>query len=295
MAASFISSPEFIANEVLARLYAKSVLINLVARDWSPVLATKGESVTILTPEASTIEAGGSAFASEDADPDSAVLTLDQWIQTKPKKISDKVDSMSQIQLADIYAEPIAQAIVGDVETALFTAAFTLTPTVGTDNTDPTGFAPLSSNLKEKFETLLVPDGDRNVVMGPTMENEFHQVFGVFNMSGNVGETQQTTGALMNKLGMNFFGSPRCHVAHTSEVVGIAGVAFHKSAIALATRPLKVPAQAVPGTVAIANFQGIGIRVTSWYSPENSASYLKADLLYGVKKLRDAGCLILGK
>ena len=70
-------------------------------------------------------------------------------------------------------------------------------------------------------------------------------------------------------------------------------MAFHKSSLALVTRPLVVPAQAVPGTVAVISYKGIGLRVTSWYEPKDTASYLKADLLYGVRKLNERGLVIL--
>ena len=283
---SFVTFPQFIANEVLARLYEKSVLINLVTKDFQPYVASKGESVTIITPEASTVEDGNAAFGSADAAPESVVVTLDQWIRTKPKKIGDKIDSMSQIQLADIYAEPIAEALVGKVESDLVSCCLTLAGTCGLEGTPPTTFKALASDVKQKFDEAFIPDGSRYVVLGPTAENAFHQTFGMYNIAGTTGESQQTTGFMANKLGMNYFGSTRIAAAN-------AGVAFHKSALALVSRPLKVPAQAQPGTVAVVSYKGIGLRVVSWYEPKDSASYLKADLLYGVKKLNERGFVIL--
>jgi hypothetical protein len=40
-------------------------------------------------------------------------------------------------------------------------------------------------------------------------------------------------------------------------------------------------------------YKGIGLRVVAWYEPKDSASYLKADLLYGIKKLNERGVIIL--
>lgn len=293
--ASFISFPEFVAQEVIANLYAKSVLINLVSKDWSDLMAVKGEKVTILTPDVATIEAGDAAFASEDANPGNVTVELDQFIRTKPKKISDKIASMSAVDISAIYAEPIAEALLGAVETAIMTAAMTMTNTIGTDGTDPTGFAPLGSNVKQKFDTLLIPDGGRNVVLGPTAENNFHQTFALATVGGDTGVAQQTTGGLGYKFGLNYYGSTRAYRAHVGgSVVGVAGVAFNKNAVTLVTRPLVVPAQAVPGTISVVNYKGIGLRITSWYEPKDTASYLKADLLYGTKKLTERGFLILG-
>src|ERR1041385_3675181 len=98
--ATFISFPEFIAQEVIANLYAKSVLVNLVAKDWSDMFASKGEKVTILTPDAAVVEEGDAAFASNDANPGNVTVELDKFKRTKPIKISDKVASMSAIDLS---------------------------------------------------------------------------------------------------------------------------------------------------------------------------------------------------
>ena len=173
--ATFVTFPEFIAREVIARLYEKSVLVNLVAKDWANVLASVGESVTILTPEAAVVEDGSAAFDSADATPTGVKVTLDQWKRTKPVKIGDKIASMSAIDLANIYAEPIAEALVGQVESDLMTAALTFTNTCGVEATPPTGFAPLSSNIKQALDAMFIPDGGRNVVLGPAAENAFHQ------------------------------------------------------------------------------------------------------------------------
>ena len=294
MAASFISFPEFIAQEVIANLYAKSVLINLVSKDWSDLFASKGEKVTILTPDAATIEEGDATFASADANPGNVAVLLDKFKRTKPIKVSDKIASMSAVDISAIYAVPIAEALVGQIESDLMTEAMTLTNTVGVDNTAPTGFAPLGSNIKQEFDTLLIPEGGRNVVLGPTAENAFHQTFALATVGGDTGVAQQTTGGLGYKFGLNYFGSTRATRTHSSSVVGVAGVAFAQNAISLVTRPLVVPAQAVPGTISVVQYKGIGLRVTSWYEPKDTASYLKADVLYGVKKLTERGFLILG-
>lgn len=287
--ATFISFPEFIAQEVIANLFAKSVLINLVSKDWSPLFQSQGEKVTILTADAVEIEEGSAAFASNDSAPGSVIVTLDQFKRTKPIKLSDKVQSMSAVDLSRIYAEPIAEGLVGTIEGALMTAAMTLTNTVGTAATAPTGFAPLGSNLKQKFDELLIPEGGRNVVLGPAASNAFLQTFALATVAGNTGEAQQTTGGMGYKFGMNYFDSTRASAA------GVAGVAFHRAAVALVTRPLVIPPQAVPGTISVVNYKGIGLRISSWYEPKDTASYLKADLLFGTKKLNERGFVILGE
>jgi hypothetical protein len=274
---------DLIANEAAALLYEKSNLIQLVSRNWSDMVAQKGESVSVISANAATVEDGDATFDPDAAAPTNVVVVLDTWKRTIPIKLGDKIDSLSSVDLTQIYAEPIAEALLGTVEGAIMTTAMTLTANVG--ETAPATFAPLTSDLKQAFDEAFIPDTGRYVVLGPTAENAFHQVFGLYNNSGSTGETQQLTGVMANKLGMSYFGSTRVPEEAS-------GVAFHKSAIALVSRPLKVPANAQPGTVVVANYKGLGLRVRSWYSHEDVCTYLSADVLFGTKKMNERGFTI---
>jgi hypothetical protein len=61
-------------------------------------------------------------------------------------------------------------------------------------------------------------------------------------------------------------------------------LAFAQQAFALATRPLAVP-NAPGANVAVVNFNGIGLRSTVWYAPKDVRTYVRLDLLFGVKTL----------
>lgn len=73
------------------------------------------------------------------------------------------------------------------------------------------------------------------------------------------------------------------------------GWAFHPNAVALVTRPL---AAAAPGSGAlsyVAEYGGVGIRVTIAYDPRAQGHLVTVDLLCGVKTLdRELGCIVLG-
>lgn len=61
-------------------------------------------------------------------------------------------------------------------------------------------------------------------------------------------------------------------------------LAFHKQAFSLVTRPLNVPT--VQGAnVSVIDFGGIGIRSATWYKPELYRTYVRMDVLFGVKTL----------
>jgi len=59
---------------------------------------------------------------------------------------------------------------------------------------------------------------------------------------------------------------------------------LHSQALALVTRPLKVP-QASKGAVDVVNYNGIGLRACVWYEPKDVTTYVRLDLLWGVKLL----------
>lgn len=61
-------------------------------------------------------------------------------------------------------------------------------------------------------------------------------------------------------------------------------LAFHNQAFALISRPLAVP-NAPGANVSVVSFNGIGLRSTVWYSPKDVRTFVRLDLLFGVKTL----------
>ena len=61
-------------------------------------------------------------------------------------------------------------------------------------------------------------------------------------------------------------------------------LAFHRQAFSLVSRPLLVPT--APGAnVSVVNFNGLGLRCTVWYSPKDVRTFVRLDVLFGVKTL----------
>jgi hypothetical protein len=61
-------------------------------------------------------------------------------------------------------------------------------------------------------------------------------------------------------------------------------LAFGNQAFALVTRPLAVP-NAPGAAVSVVSFNGIGVRSTVWYAPKDVRTYVRLDVLFGVKTL----------
>ena len=148
--------PEFWASEILLQLYSKSAMIPLVHKDFSQVVAAKGEIVHVVRPDVATvIDVDTANFTSEAANPAGVSVTLSNWKHTTPKAITDKVMSMSYVDLVSLYMEPMAQGLIADIEKALIAQAATFTNSVTGIPSTVEGFA----GLKSQLDKQLVPDG----------------------------------------------------------------------------------------------------------------------------------------
>lgn len=71
------------------------------------------------------------------------------------------------------------------------------------------------------------------------------------------------------------------------------GVAFHRQALALVTRPLELPLGASKDTAARASYNGLGLRVVKAYDINNKKDIISVDVLYGIKRLRPSAAVKL--
>lgn len=72
------------------------------------------------------------------------------------------------------------------------------------------------------------------------------------------------------------------------------GMAFHKNAIAFVSRPLVLPPEGAGVQSAVADYKGVGIRVTMAYDYKKQGTAVTVDLLWGVKTLDERlGVLVL--
>ncbi len=273
---SFATFPEFWASAILAQLYNKSVVLNLVHRDFSQLVASKGETVHATLPAKATVQdVDTTTPSSVDASATSIPVTLDKWRETKPIKFTDKMNSMSEVDLVQLYAMPMAEAIIEDVEKALISTAETFTTSV-VNTLDTVGkFA----EVKKQFDTALIPAENRSVVLSPAGEQSYHTLFGVYNVGGDAGVADQITGQLGARFGIGFYGQPL--------VANELGIAFDRNAIALVTRPLGISPGAPAGSQAVQSYKGLGIRVVIAYDGRLKSTFITADVLYGAKVLDD--------
>ena len=275
---------EVIAREALYEVFSQGSLINTVARDFEGDVASQGESVTIILPETPAMQDAGAAFASNAAAPTTVTLTLDKCRETKALRVDMKTLSLADRNVLAQYAHPIAEAIRTDLESAILVELAKFTEITGdaAGTKVPTGIDGVAVAQKVKFDELLAPLGNRYVVAGPSLESEYWQVFGIQSNSGDPGVAEQIKGLMGERLGMSF-------IANASAESGVRlGFGYHRNAIALATRPMKV-SDLAPQTMTTVSANGLGLTLEAWHDPNTSADYIRGQVLYGLKALTSKG------
>lgn len=85
-----------------------------------------------------------------------------------------------------------------------------------------------------------------------------------------------------------------------NDVVGVGpagefGFAFHRNALTLVTRPLATPRSGLGAVSAVANYNGLSVRVTFTYNGTKQGTLVTVDILGGIEVLDiNKGCIILG-
>ncbi|MFE9921567.1 P22 phage major capsid protein family protein [Streptomyces sp. NPDC005774] len=302
--ANTILTPGAIAQQALASLYEATVMANLVHRDYENEFARKiGDAVTIRKPAVFTANEyeRSSGITVQDVTETSVNLTLNHMADVSfavtAEDLTLKIEDFDE-QLLTPAMEAIAQKIDRD----LLALRDDIVAEVGDVAASGPPATYLWSNPKvliEAGKTLdiaKVPSTERRVVTGPTTAAEW-VADPLFHEADKRGSTE---GLMEASLGRRVFGfdpymtqniavpSPQGSGISTTEV----GLAFHKTALALAFRPLALPKGNT--NAAIANYKGFGLRVIYGYDMDKKQDVVSIDCLYGTKVL-DANRAVLIK
>jgi hypothetical protein len=275
---------EVIAREALYEVFLGGSLINTVTRDFESTVSSQGESVTVVMPETPTMKDAGGVFASAAATPSTVTLKLDKYRETLPIKVDLKSMSLADRNVLAMYATPIAEAIRLDLEAAILAEVVAFTDLIGNaaGTVVPTGIDGVAVAPKAKFDAIKAPFDNRFVVAGTSLEAEYWKAFGLASQAGDVAVAEQIKGFMGTKLGQTYISNADV------ESGARLGVAYHKNSVALATRPMRV-SDLAPNTMTTVSYNGIGLTVEAWHSPENSCDYIRGQVLYGLKALTGKG------
>ncbi|MBQ0827706.1 P22 phage major capsid protein family protein [Streptomyces tagetis] len=293
-------TPEVIANQALATLYETCVMAPLVHRDYEAEFARKvGDAITIRKP--AVFEAKeynrSAGITVQDATEAGIPMALNHFADVSfavtAEDLTLKIEDFDE-QLLGPAMEAVAQKIDKDL-LALRDDIVQEVGVVGTDNIKPWDDPRVLIDAGRVLNQRNVPLTDRRAAVGPVTYANW-SMDELLTDTDKRGSTEGLLEASIGKRLFQFDGYMTQHIAKPAQTSGNSttevGVAFHRTAFALAFRPLQLP-RGNPNA-AIANYKGFGLRVIYGYDMDKKQDVVSVDCLYGTKTL-DANRAVLIK
>ena len=286
--------PAIWANRALMLFRKKIRIASRIRRDTDFGDFTKGSSLTIPyfgTLVAQDKAAGVGATTQEPTGGASVTVTLDKY-KYVDIVMPDVVKAQANTALMDSYLSPMVDALAVAVEDDLFALYAQFTTVIGIAGTDITKALLFDAN--EALNNGSVPEEDRTIVIATKDETALLNDSTLANFFAWQ-KPDAITNAAVGRIGS-------LDVMHSVRVPVVAGtpastknLAFHKDAMILATRALEAPPQGsgVQASSITDIESGLTMRAMSQYSMSDRGLRLGLDMLYGVKKLRDASGVVV--
>lgn len=273
--ANTLLTPQIIANEALMVLRNNAVMANLVHRDYSDeFVGGVGDTITIRKPATFEAKEYSSTITVQDATESSITVKMDKHLDVS-FAVSSKQMSMDIKDFSSQLLVPAMQAFQDKIDSYILALASSLTNKV-----TASGDAKTDIIDARKFLTAnAAPLTERRYVYGSATEADLLKT-DLFISAEKVGDagTALREASLGRKFGLDFYADQ-----NVDKVSKLGGVAFHKNAFALVTRPLALPQGAA--NAAIVNYDGFGLRVVYGYDMNAKTDTISIDMLCGVKTL----------
>ncbi|GAB2918660.1 P22 phage major capsid protein family protein [Nonomuraea fastidiosa] len=297
MANNFLT-PSVIARQALANLYETTVMSQLVYRDYEEEFVSRiGDTITIRKPavfDAKDFDRSA-GIEIQNAVEGSIPITLDRFADVSFAVTAEELT----LDIVDFNAQllaPACEAIAQKIDRDLLSLRSDITQQVGLDEETNEAFRYANPRVAIAARRVLnqrnVPATDRYIVVGPEQEALWLSD-DLFNRADARGDTE---GLREANLGRRVFGFDSYQTQNIKEPEFQAsdpagtqlpdheiGVAFHRTAFALVTRPLVLPQGAANAHVE--SYRGFGIRVVMDYDITHKQDIVSIDTLYGVKTL----------
>lgn len=291
MTNTFIT-PSVVASRGLAHLYNNIVLAGLISRDFDNEFNGKvGDTITVRKPAtftAATFNTTSRTTTWQDATEDSIAVHLDT-IKHVPFHVTDEQMTLTVTdfdnQLLIPAMEALAQGLDGDLAEKLVDAAEgaggggTVNMTDDPATTDTAHY--VFRKARERLTRNNLPLTDRYAVLSPeavtpTLGDE------IFLAADKSGSTDALRNAIVGRaLGFETYESQT--FGYGAGDRGQAdGVAFHRSAVILATRPLNKPRGVAAENAAVKNYKSLSLRVIYSYDEQAKQDQVVVDILFGL-------------
>ena len=277
-------TPEVIAREALMVLRNNAVMANLVHRDYSnEFVAGVGDTITIRKPAKFAAKEFAGEIEIQNAEEGGVPVKMDKHLDVSFSVTSAQL-TMDIEDFSRQLLVPAMQAFQDKIDSYLLGL-----------QSEVTNRVPHTASARDdivdarKFLTkAAAPLTERRYVYGSDTESELLKT-DLFTNADKVGDegTALREASLGRKFGMDFY------VDQNADAVNMSGMAFHKNAFALVTRPLALPNGAAKA--AIVDYDGFGLRVVQGYDINKKTDTISIDMLCGVKTLDEALAAVIEK
>ena len=301
---------KLLAQGLLA-LRGTCVMPRLVNSDYSNLAAQQGASIDVPIPSAIKAQAvtpGATSQDTGDISPVSATIKLDRWMEA-PFYLADKDLMEANRGVIPMQASEAVKAIANDVNATLLGLGRKFYGMVGTPGTTPFSTVVDATNARKVLNRQLAPVNDRRIVLDPDAEAAALGLSGFADVSKSGDARPIIDGTIGRKYGFDwamdqqvpsFEASVMTEGALTVNGANEAGaqvvsLAFHRDAIAFATRPLMDSANGLGNLTqsAVDPVSGLSLRLE--VSREHKRTRFSYDILYGADVVRrELGCRIAG-
>jgi hypothetical protein len=308
--ANTLLTPDVLATAALANLYEQLVMVPLVYTDVSSdfTRAKVGETVNIRKPATFTAQ----TFVRADG------ITIQNATETSVPVVLNTIKDVSfaitaedlTLHLNDFTEQllrPAMEALAQSIDRAIIAQAKADFTAIAGDEYFPGTTTGAHDNWQHP-EVLIeagrlldisnVPDSERAAVVGPTTKAKWlnadilkHADKSGSTMAlrkGSIGENLFSFDAYMTQNIVQPAGSPS-----TGQPTTEVGLAFHRTALALASAPLAAPSDG--SWHSVQSYKGLSLRLVKKYDINKKQDVCSVDILFGTKTLdANRGVLLKG-
>ncbi|WP_424533638.1 P22 phage major capsid protein family protein [Sphaerisporangium viridialbum] len=307
MANTFLT-PSIIAKQALATLYETCVMAMLVHRDYEQEFVSRvGDTISVRKP--AVFEANEfnrtTGIVIQNAQEGSVPITLNHFADVSFAVTSEELT----LEIEDFGTQllnPAMEAIAQKIDRDILSLRSDIVQRVGKAGAAIVGVTGNAIHPYDDPKTAIdarrvlnqrsVPSSDRHLAIGPEIEALWLSD-PLFHQADTRGDTD---GLREANLGRRVFGFDGYQTQNIEAPTGVPasgqpnteiGVAFHRTAFALVTRPLVLPQGAA--NAAVESYKGFGVRVVMDYDISKKQDVVSVDCLYGVKTLDPSRAVLI--